>query len=110
MEEILTNPNFAYLLLAGSVLLTSLALVNPGTGILLHNSKSRKILLVKDRIGCNYTGLSLSKSIQGNFMTCLAKLYILERLWTSLRQCYQPRRLLQIFLYQKLFLHFRPFL
>lgn len=34
MEEILTNPNFAYLLLVGSVLLTSLALVNPGTGIL----------------------------------------------------------------------------
>ncbi|MCJ7657784.1 MAG: hypothetical protein MUO67_01395 [Anaerolineales bacterium] len=34
MEELLTNPNFAYLLLVGSVLLASLALVNPGTGIL----------------------------------------------------------------------------
>ena len=34
MEEILTNPNFAYLVLVGSVLLVSLALVNPGTGIL----------------------------------------------------------------------------
>ncbi len=34
MEEILTNPNFAYLLLVGSVLLASLALVSPGTGIL----------------------------------------------------------------------------
>jgi len=34
MEEILTNPNFAYLVLVGSVLLASLALINPGTGIL----------------------------------------------------------------------------
>lgn len=34
MEELLTNPNFAYLLLVGSLLLASLALVNPGTGIL----------------------------------------------------------------------------
>ena len=34
MEEILTSPDFAYLLLVGSVLLASLALVNPGTGIL----------------------------------------------------------------------------
>jgi membrane-bound serine protease (ClpP class) len=34
MEELLTNPNFAYLLLVGSVLLACLALVNPGTGIL----------------------------------------------------------------------------
>ena len=34
MEEILTNPNFAYIVLVGSVLLVSLALVNPGTGIL----------------------------------------------------------------------------
>ena len=34
MEEILTNPNFAYLVLVGSVLLASIALINPGTGIL----------------------------------------------------------------------------
>jgi membrane-bound serine protease (ClpP class) len=34
MEELLTNPDFAYLVLVGSVLLASLALINPGTGIL----------------------------------------------------------------------------
>lgn len=32
-------------------------------GILLCDSDSWKILLVKDRIGCNHTGLTLSKTI-----------------------------------------------
>lgn len=34
MEEILANPNIAYLVLVGSVVLASLALVSPGTGVL----------------------------------------------------------------------------
>jgi membrane-bound ClpP family serine protease len=34
MEEILTNPNLAYLVLVGSVVLASLALISPGTGVL----------------------------------------------------------------------------